>query len=174
MVDPRGKRPNQSHNLGRLAFLSSERYARRMYQRIRYRRVRTGWIRRITAIDSKFSAGTERHAATGERQRTRTTRTEITAKEMCLWQEAMKKKRSLARHREHKSAPAPYHHYWGDRGFSFVFALIFLYPCHINNFSFYRACDIPLGATALMQKGFGATEYSYRVAPIVGTAGERI
>ncbi|KAM7313348.1 hypothetical protein ISCGN_003215 [Ixodes scapularis] len=112
---------SKSHYLGRLAFLSSERYARRMYQHIRYRGIRTGWIRRITAIDSKFSAGTERHAASGEKQWTRTTRTEITARGTCLWQEAMKKKRSLARYREHKSAPAPYHHYRGDRASALLF-----------------------------------------------------
>lgn len=90
---------SKTYYLGRLASLSSERYARRIYHHIIYRGIRTGWIRKIAAIDSKLSADTPRHHTTSEKQCASTTRSEIAAKRTHLWQEAMSKKQSLARYR---------------------------------------------------------------------------
>ncbi|KAG0438335.1 hypothetical protein HPB47_017057 [Ixodes persulcatus] len=53
--------------VGRLKFLPQESYARRMYYHIRYQGSKTGWMKRIKTIDSKYSGGTTRHLATTER-----------------------------------------------------------------------------------------------------------
>lgn len=111
----------KTYYLGRLASLSSERYARRVYHHIIYRGISTGVIRKIAAIDSKLSADTQRHHTTSEKQCASTTRSEITAKRTHLWQEAMRKKQSLARYRQHTNAPAPYHQYPGDRASALLF-----------------------------------------------------
>lgn len=44
--------------LGRPDILCQEDYARRTYYQIRYRGIKTGWMRRLRAIDSKDSGCT--------------------------------------------------------------------------------------------------------------------
>ncbi|KAG0421062.1 hypothetical protein HPB47_003046 [Ixodes persulcatus] len=107
--------------MGRLKFLPEKNYARRMYYHIRYKGTRTNWIKKLKDIDTKYSGDTNRQQATTEREWARTIRKEVTQAGIQQWQRAIQRKQSLELYRRHKSEPAPYHRYRGDRASALLF-----------------------------------------------------
>ncbi|KAG0440191.1 hypothetical protein HPB47_016378 [Ixodes persulcatus] len=82
--------------MGRLKFLPEENYARRMYYEIRYKGTRTNWIKKLKAMDSKYSGDTNRQQATTEREWAKTIRKEVTQGGIQQWQRAIQRKRGLS------------------------------------------------------------------------------
>lgn len=96
--------------MGRLKFLPQESYARRMYYHIRYQGSKTGWMKRIKTIDSKYGGGTTRHLVTTEQEWARTIRAVVTRAGIEDWRRTMQRILSLQLYRKHKKEPAPYPH----------------------------------------------------------------
>ncbi|KAG0443235.1 hypothetical protein HPB47_015147 [Ixodes persulcatus] len=92
-----------------------------MYYHIRYKGTRTNWIKKLKDIDTKYSGDTNRQQATTEREWARTIRKEVTQAGIQQWQRAIQRKQSLELYRRHKSEPAPYHRYRGDRASALLF-----------------------------------------------------
>lgn len=49
---------SKTHYLGRLIHQAENRYTKRIFHHIRYKGLKTDWLKRISKIDSKYSKGT--------------------------------------------------------------------------------------------------------------------
>ncbi|XP_064468588.1 uncharacterized protein LOC135380802 [Ornithodoros turicata] len=112
---------SKTRYLGRLIHLPEGRYARRLFEHVRYTGIRTEWVKRIGRIDSKYSRGTRRQTTKNSIEWNRCINKEMKKIENEDWNQRTTKKQSLALYNSYKSTPAPFNAYRGDRQSGLLF-----------------------------------------------------
>ncbi|KAH7978415.1 hypothetical protein HPB49_005477 [Dermacentor silvarum] len=104
---------------GRLKFMANTNYSRRIYLHLRYKNIKTAWIRKYTSLNTKYNQNSKHHETKTEWRKA--VIKEINDAETSIWRTAVTKKQSLALYHQHKPEPCPSPHYRGDRGSALLF-----------------------------------------------------
>ncbi|KAH7952920.1 hypothetical protein HPB49_002620 [Dermacentor silvarum] len=106
---------------GRLKFMANTSYSRRIYLHLRYKNIKTDWIRKYTSLNTKYNQNSKHHETKTETEWRKAVIKEINEAETSIWRTAVAKKQSLALYHQHKLEPCPSTHYRGDRGSALLF-----------------------------------------------------
>lgn len=100
---------------GRLKFMPETNVSKRIYLHLRYRNIKTHWIRRITALEAKYGRDSKRHETKSAAAWDKVTIKEITEANTKAWRAAVAKKQSLTLYAKHTTEPQQRPFYRGDR-----------------------------------------------------------
>lgn len=106
---------------GRLKFMANTNYSRRMFLHLRYKNIKTAWIRKYMSLDKKYNENSKHHETKTETEWRKAVSKEISDSETTIWRTAVAKKQSLALYYQHKPEPCQSPHYRGDRGSALLF-----------------------------------------------------
>lgn len=106
---------------GRLKFLPETNYSQRIYLHLRYRGIKTQWMKRLASLENKFGHNTKLEEAKSEREWRIITKNTITEASTEMWRTSAAKKRSLQLYLEYKQAPDREPFYRGDRESALLF-----------------------------------------------------
>ncbi|KAH7978133.1 hypothetical protein HPB49_004568 [Dermacentor silvarum] len=96
---------------GRLKFMANTNYSRRIYLHLRYKSIKTAWIRKYMSLDTKYNQNYKHHETKTETEWCKAVVKEINDAETTIWRAAVAKKQSLALYHQHKPEPCPSPHY---------------------------------------------------------------
>ncbi|KAH9381627.1 hypothetical protein HPB48_004624 [Haemaphysalis longicornis] len=106
---------------GRLKFMPETNVSKRMYLHLRYRNIKTHWIRRITALEAKYGRDSKRHETKSAAAWDKVTIKEITEASTKACRAAVAKKQSLTLYAQHTTEPQQRPFYCGERESGFLF-----------------------------------------------------
>lgn len=109
------------HYAGRIRFMPTTNYCKRIYMHLRYRNTKTNWIKTLTSLEMKYNRNSTKHEATSELKWQQITNKELANASKLTWRTAVSKKQSLAEYYKHKQEPAPMPYYRGDRDSALLF-----------------------------------------------------
>ncbi|KAH9364735.1 hypothetical protein HPB48_014868 [Haemaphysalis longicornis] len=109
------------HYAGRIKFMATTNYCKRLYMHLRYRNLKTGWLKRLTSLEIKYSQNSTKHEAKSEQKWQQIVNKELPSASKLTWRIAVSRKQSLAEYLKHSEEPAPMPYYRGDRDSALLF-----------------------------------------------------